>query len=257
MAGKCRTVRKEIETADDRAALMLGAQSHLDACAECSILFAENGRVRQLVSELERVEAPGDFDFRLRARIASMTGSPSGRRWPRFSLPLTAGLVATCVSVMFGISFVVSSYTRQPSTEDIAATAQPSLPVASPIDVIETSKDTTATTEQSTPSDHGAAVRAPNKANHRAGQRASVLRVASRGRTQSEAIDFGFRGNQVFSGPNVGLKVSAEPLSVVVRDENGVARRLVMRPVSFGAQNLVGRARELPSASTGDQEGVW
>jgi hypothetical protein len=45
-------------------------------------LSAEQEAVRRLVSGLERVAAPPDFDFRLRARLAQLrAASPANKRW--------------------------------------------------------------------------------------------------------------------------------------------------------------------------------
>ena len=59
----------------------------------------ENDPVRSLLGGLKRVEAPGDFDFRVKARIAS--GRPAGR--PSSWLPALAKLsVPLAVLLLIG-----------------------------------------------------------------------------------------------------------------------------------------------------------
>ena len=81
---------------------------------------------------------------------------------------------------------------------------------------------------------------------------------AEPGRAQTKGeLEFSGQASPIYKVPNVTLKVSAEPLRVVLRDESGSARRLSMKPVSFGSQNLVGRSRELPNTPLADDGGVW
>jgi len=66
----CRNVRHEIEEAASRDLLSSEVNHHLSNCVACKTLFREQTRLQELVASLGTVEAPGDFDFRLRARLA-------------------------------------------------------------------------------------------------------------------------------------------------------------------------------------------
>jgi hypothetical protein len=55
----------------------------------------------------------------------------------------------------------------------------------------------------------------------------------------------------------VPVSMSAQPLKVVLRDEHGESRVVSIKPVSFGAQNLVGQATRQTRASLASSEGVW
>ncbi len=67
----CKLIRRELDE------LMLGeawssdATEHLRECASCREFHEQQTKLRQIVGSLGTVEAPADFDFRLRARLAN------------------------------------------------------------------------------------------------------------------------------------------------------------------------------------------
>lgn len=67
----CNQVRFEIDEKDLTAALSTSAMEHLRDCSECQEFQNKETRLRQIVGSLEPVNAPPDFDFRLRARLAN------------------------------------------------------------------------------------------------------------------------------------------------------------------------------------------
>jgi hypothetical protein len=67
----CRSVRREIEEAPLGNLLSASASDHLRACPECNLFREDRLKLREMLSSLGGVEAPGDFDFRLRARLAN------------------------------------------------------------------------------------------------------------------------------------------------------------------------------------------
>ena len=67
----CLNIQREIEEAGSADLLSAAAISHLDACAACEKLSRQQTKLQAIVSSLATVEAPGDFDFRLRARLAA------------------------------------------------------------------------------------------------------------------------------------------------------------------------------------------
>lgn len=67
----CNQVRFEIDEKDLTAALSPSAMEHLRHCSECQEFQNKETKLRQIVGSLEPVNAPPDFDFRLRARLAN------------------------------------------------------------------------------------------------------------------------------------------------------------------------------------------
>src|SRR5712664_1917322 len=68
---ECRATRQEIDEGGGR--LSAQALRHVASCARCLAFQNESARLRELLTSLEPVTAPADFDLRLRARIAAQT----------------------------------------------------------------------------------------------------------------------------------------------------------------------------------------
>lgn len=68
----CQNYQNEIETATDfsnQNPLSTEISQHLENCATCQTYNAERESLHKLMQKLERVSAPTDFDFRLRAKL--------------------------------------------------------------------------------------------------------------------------------------------------------------------------------------------
>src|SRR5687768_8124777 len=70
-AKDCKAIRRKIEEADLGQEPGTLTMSHLRQCSPCREFFESEKNLRQVVASLGPVEAPADFDFRLRARIAN------------------------------------------------------------------------------------------------------------------------------------------------------------------------------------------
>jgi hypothetical protein len=124
----CRNVRHKIEEAAAGDLVNSDVNEHLSSCVACKTFFREQTRLQELVASLGIVEAPGDFDFRLRARLA---GEKRGATQPfalgNFSFGLRSAAVATILlvigSALMFVSFRTRSYT--PLTADVPKTAPP------------------------------------------------------------------------------------------------------------------------------------
>jgi hypothetical protein len=66
----CRNVRREIEKAGPGRLFSSSVNDHMMNCVACETLSREQTKLQQIVSSLGTVEAPGDFDYRLRTRLA-------------------------------------------------------------------------------------------------------------------------------------------------------------------------------------------
>ena len=67
---KCKQIREAIDTASRHILYGDSVTSHLNGCADCRRYTDETASLLTLLSAQPRVQAPADFDFRLRARIA-------------------------------------------------------------------------------------------------------------------------------------------------------------------------------------------
>lgn len=109
----CRNVRREIEAAEAGELPSADVNAHLKSCAPCERLSREQSKLQTIISSLGTVEAPGDFDFRLRARLA---GEKPGVAPPfalgSFSFGLRSAAAAT-IMLLIGSAFLfVSLKTR-------------------------------------------------------------------------------------------------------------------------------------------------
>ena len=111
---KCEAVRRELEE------LMLGdecsnvATEHVRQCGECQEFQQQQTKLRQIVGSLGTVEAPPDFDFRLRARLANESSSAGfhlrSLQWSFASKGLaTAAMVLLFVGGVVYVRTIVNS----------------------------------------------------------------------------------------------------------------------------------------------------
>lgn len=122
----CRNIRREIEEAAPGDLLSASVNNHMLSCVACETFSREQTKLQEIISSLGTVEAPGDFDFRLRARLASEKRGPARSfMLGEFSFGLRAAAVAA-VLLLIGSAFVFVSFkTRSdnPATAGVPKTA--------------------------------------------------------------------------------------------------------------------------------------
>jgi len=104
----CRDFLAEFE--ERRDALSQPARLHRDDCPDCKKTSVEQTRVWQMIDGLNRIDAPNDFDFRVKAKIAgAKPANLQSRFFPilRYVLPLSLivmvfGLLAFNTTLFFG-----------------------------------------------------------------------------------------------------------------------------------------------------------
>src|SRR5688500_12983854 len=113
----CKVYRREIVEGFD-GTMSRGARAHAEVCRDCGDELRGRESLRALVRGLAKVEAPSDFEFRLRARMAA-SGS-TGRRIPLGGLRLVYAFAPVAAAACF---LVVSTalYLRQASRPSPAA----------------------------------------------------------------------------------------------------------------------------------------
>lgn len=110
----CRSVRREIDEAEPAHLLSSVANNHIENCLQCETFAEEHLKLQKIVSSLGIVEAPEDFEFRLRARLA---GEKRGAARPfalrSFSFGFRSAAFATIVLLIGSVLLFVSL--RSPS----------------------------------------------------------------------------------------------------------------------------------------------
>lgn len=77
----CREIQRAVDSASRRSDLAIEAEQHLKSCDDCEQYATGTFQLMGLLAAQPRVEAPADFDFRLRARIARARDERQGWRW--------------------------------------------------------------------------------------------------------------------------------------------------------------------------------
>ena len=253
---ECRATRQEIDEGGEQ--LSAKTLRHVASCAPCLAFQNERARLRELLTSLEPVTAPADFDFRLRARIAAQTEKPGPRSF--FSglvLSTPAMAVAALVIVALGgsIVWIEQRGTKQP----------PPVAVNSPSQV----KDGNSTTADSAAPPIKQTI-APDVATAAAGSNPGPgAYLVKGGKPQFKEPGLSQTGGSsrdlsagsatsIKQGQNPGaVYVSApvKPMVLSLQDDNGATRRISLPPVSFGSQRLLVGSRVVPVSSTNDR--VW
>lgn len=261
----CKLYRREIEGAADGGALGDGARAHAAVCRACACELRERERLRALVGGLSKVEAPADFEFRLRARMAAAKGAEDGGR---FGGRWLYGFAPVAVAACFVVVSATLYFRQSPRAVAPGARASASVPShdAEPGQVAHVDNPRVVNVESSSEGkptvalkSAGApavkvykAVRSPNA---RAAQAREVaLRNERRAEAATNTLVSSVTGARVLTLP---LKSSAEPLRVILRDERGAERVVPMRSVSFGSQSLLTRDASLKQAGASEVGGVW
>jgi hypothetical protein len=74
----CKQIREAIDTASRHNLYSGHVRSHLNGCPDCHRYSYETASLLGLLGAQPRVEAPSDFEFRLRARLLREQAAPAG-----------------------------------------------------------------------------------------------------------------------------------------------------------------------------------
>jgi hypothetical protein len=254
---ECRATRQEIDEVGEQ--LSAQAMLHVASCAPCLAFQNERARLRELLTSLEPVRAPADFDFRLRARIAAQAESVGPRSFfSGFALSTPAMAVAALVIVALGGSIVWIQQRGAKQAPPVAvnspsqvkegnSTKAESLPPSKQADVPDSTAKASTTGTNADPPTYLAQGRKPQFKDAGLSQTGGSSRDLSAGSATS-----------IKQGQNPGaVYVSApvKPMVLSLRDGNGATRRISLPPVSFGSQRLLVGSRVVPVSSTNDR--VW
>jgi len=225
----CSEVRVEIDEKDLNASLSAGAMEHLRHCNECQEFQSKEIKLRQIVGSLETVNAPADFDFRLRARLANQrTGSnylsmSPVRVWRMRSAAVAAMLVLFAATIYI----IRQNQTVEPvqDTNRASNLAPPSTPAQSPQN---DNQIAIVPSEPASPSTGGTIGFRPRR------------QPVPQSKRQALAVDFGSKPAPVVSADQTfSLGVAQPSFKVSLDDVNGSARTISVPAVSFGSRRVL------------------
>lgn len=140
----CKGIQAVIDSASSRNPISGETQVHLNGCPDCRSYSDQTNSLRSLLSAQPRVQAPADFDFRLRARIARAQTEPAnpfaflenllGRT---FSMKQAAASLAALAVMAAGTTLYFNQSNQQTSGSLIASNTpvvvQPATQMALPV----------------------------------------------------------------------------------------------------------------------------
>ena len=250
----CIAIQQELDESslgDDLAPDIL---EHLESCPVCSDFNLKQTKLRHLVGSLGTVSAPADFDFRLRARLASESQGTGFHFW---SLGYSTLAAALAVVLLVGVSFVVFQLTRSrsndgdqlsrenPREDNPSNTAQPSEALNKVESVKEVSPPEPSVMAKVTDPRNGVEKRSSQFSNRN--KRALAVsdlssEVAPSVRDAKSAANY----EAVFP-----VQASQQSLRLSLFDARGNAKTISLPTVSFGSQRVV------PTTTSVAQKGVW
>jgi hypothetical protein len=229
----CEVVRRELDELMLGEAWSSAATEHLRECASCREFHEQQTKLRQIVGSLGTVEAPADFDFRLRARIASDASRGSSVYWP---LMRRGFAVAAMVIVFATGAIVVRNVLNQPVRVDEVAKQPEVQPPAKRDEVPPVVKEE----NKSEPVIAGVIDNTP-----------LIIKKNRQPFTEyrkrpMSSIDSSFVRAEVIKGVGpVGVSAafpidaSLQPFRVSLDDGRGNARTISVPTISFGSQRIV------------------
>ena len=246
----CGSVRREIEESATGELLTAPARAHLSDCATCVTFGNEQDKLKEMVASLGTITAPADFDFRLRARLATSRASRRdlwsggfGMRSVAFaSLVLLFGFVVVLVTVRSRDSKLASNQpatttnsearvpTNKNGQDEQSPKANVEVAAAPPV------HDSPSVNVQSSQRSSG----------RRSGSRISQYAMARNGRVKATDLSATaaplLRPTETALGSSVfPLGTSYQSLKVSVEDGRGSPRTISLPRVSFGSSRVLAR----------------
>ena len=236
----CKTVSKEIDELESGQLPAAKTQAHLHDCASCRSFYDERQKLRQMIAGLETIEAPGDFDFRLRARLANLRSarvsafSSFGFGLPSIALAVLAILVGLGIYMRATTDALNDDSLAQSQASQAAApvTTQPASPAAA-----RSTKPPTPAATLITTSDQPE-VTVKGRVRNRSGNRNPNSNTVRRD-------DFLAKSETWAMFP----LEAAEPLRVSVDYATGGSRTISLPTVSFGSQQVVASGASMVKTS--------
>lgn len=265
---KCKAIRREIEELEEGTLWSREADEHLLACNACRAFAEERAKLRQLLGSLERVTAPTDFDWKLRARLAEVRSERErARGWLWRGATRAQALALAASFVFLVVAVVIYQQTRPASKSQAVASAGAKLKTEEPVAVVVNSA--------STATDDGRAVVAEPNSREAVRTRPARTLKASASKTEPASSaqpqrifsnDLGSRSAEevpaasaqnsfTSAGPVISVPVRSNR-TAPLRFEDGQGTKRTLAPVIFGGQELIerpDRARLVPAS----ENGIW
>lgn len=255
----CQNVRREVDETAPGDLLSAFARRHMSACRECRAFSGEHQKLQEILSDLGTIEAPGDFDFRLRARLAGEKAGSSHFQlnFANLSFGLRTAAVATLLILFGSVVFVnLKPSSNQSLVSNNATPSIKNVEGIAPQPVPSTNQETAAVNATTAvASDNGSPVQKRRSTSRNSGL-ASALNASRMGTT-----DMGSTPARVIKASELNARLadfpinaSPEPMKVSLDNGRGSSRTISLPPVSFGSQRVLAKGAAPLMASA---RGSW
>ena len=258
----CRNIRREIEEAGPGEALSSQVNHHLANCSVCATLAREQASLQRIVSSLGMVEAPGDFDFRLRARLAADKRRPQPFALAGFSFGLRSAVAMILIVAGAAIVFVAvrTRPDNSPGAPVAGAVQHQNLPKPADDTVRVSNPPADAIPLKTVASDSREIDRTPVQLPVKRHRQVQNTFAAYRDK-RSQSRDESSKGATVLTedqlagaGPAFPIDASYQSLKVSIDDGRGSSRTISLPTVSFGSQRALSQGTSPLMASA---RGAW
>ncbi len=256
----CRNIRREIEEAGPMSS---DVEMHLANCTTCATLARQQANLHKIVSSLGTVEAPGDFDFRLRARLAADKRQSRPFMLAGLSFGVRSAAMAM-ILVLFGaaVLFVaLRNRSDNPTPEVVAGGPQNAirvLPEVGTVPVPSTTPERAAQPQIVATADVVGSKSAKPSPVKRRGTNLTTLATYRDGRTSYGGTRDSSGTGAVVLNSNQGvafpIEASYQSLKVSIDDGRGSSRTISLPTVSFGSQRALSQDASPLMASA---RGAW
>ena len=242
----CQKVRRVIEATDRGDFLNVEAAEHIKGCPACEKLNDQHLKLRNITANLGTVEAPADFDFRLRARLARANAEDVRPGFGRLTFGLRSAALASLLVVFVGAMLIANLGTQEnpgqnPGVEQPAANG--------PIVAATPFQPTLGTPGLRTSGLSRDPIKNPIQASN----------VNKRSRTGTRDMASGrapvVRANELTArASDFPIDASSQPVKVSLDDGRGSSRTISVPTVSFGSQRVLSQSNSPLVASA---RGAW
>jgi hypothetical protein len=252
-ANDCKAIRSEIEETFLGQELDAKALSHVRECSSCLEFYESDKKLRQMMAGLVPIEAPADFDFRLRARIAREQSRPA-YRFPFGNISIALPSAGLAAMILLGGGLLVFRSINSPVTNTHTAAEQPKVetnaqPAPAPPAAAEEKQALAAAPESIKPKEN-VQIRKSLEVDRRQLVSRERNKVAYQDSSSYGAASVR-RDNPMADGP--ALTFPVQTLKVSVDDGSGVSRTISIPTVSFGSQRtLAGAGSSFQPPARGD-----
>lgn len=108
---ECRRCREAIEAALPKRAFAAHVRAHLSRCASCRAFYAERSALTALLRELPRVEAPKDFELRLRAGLVARPRTPPPRLFDPATVLASLAILSVATALLLHVRWAAGEQT--------------------------------------------------------------------------------------------------------------------------------------------------